>query len=76
MTASGTKVYPGIFKARCTAIKNTELTAYVPQVFGDTSIIIKDVMGSYPSPGTFGYVSFEGGDPSFPIWLGTKATPY
>jgi hypothetical protein len=76
MTASGTKIYSGIFKARCVAVNKDEITIYVPQMFGDLSITTKDVMDNYPKAGTFGYVAFEGGDPAFPIWVGTKATPY
>jgi hypothetical protein len=74
MTASGTRTYHGVFKARCVAVKSNEITVYVPQVFGDTPITTTNVVGSYPPPGTFGYVSFEGGDPAYPVWLGTSAT--
>ena len=76
MTASGTKIFSGIFKARCVAVKGDELTVYVPQVFGDTSITTNNVVDVYPKAGSFGYVTFEGGDPAFPIWIGTSAGPY
>jgi hypothetical protein len=74
MTASGTKTYHGVFKARCTDIKDNAITVFVPQVFGTTPITTTNVVGAYPPPGTFGYVSFEGGDPAYPVWLGTSAT--
>ena len=76
MTASGTKIFSGIFKSRCVAVKGDELTVYVPQVFGDTAITTNNVIDVYPKAGSFGYVTFEGGDPSFPIWIGTSAGPY
>lgn len=74
MTASGTKTYHGVFKARCTAVTGNNLTVAVPQVFGDTLIVTSSVVGTYPDAGTFGYISFEGGDPAYPVWLGTLAS--
>lgn len=79
MTASGTTVYPGLYKARCTADDGQFLTVYVPQVFGAQSVTVSDLTGGRPSPGSYGYVAFEGGDSAFPLWVsassGTVAAP-
>jgi|SRR6516164_4422503 hypothetical protein len=69
MTASGTTVYPGLYKARCTADNGIALTVFVPQVFGTQAVTILDITGGRPQPGDFGYIMFEGGDTAFPIWL-------
>jgi hypothetical protein len=69
MTAAGTAVYPGMYKARCTADTGIALSAFVPQVFGTLSITITDLTGGRPNPGDWGYVSFEGGDAAFPVWV-------
>jgi hypothetical protein len=74
MTASGTTVYPGIYKAYCFKKHGQEINAYVPQLFGSVAITIRDSIGFLPNAGTYGYVSFEGGDPSYPVWLGTLAS--
>ena len=44
------------------------ITAYVPQVFGDTPISITDVIGGLPDGPTNGWVMFESGWPEFPVW--------
>ena len=76
MTASGTRTYPGIYKARCVSVSGTDITAYVPQIFGDVKVVMQSAIDAYPLPGVFGYVVFEGGDPAFPIWAGTSASLY
>jgi microcystin-dependent protein len=73
MTASGTKIYSGIYKARCVNVTGSEITAYVPQMFGDVKVTMQAAIGGYPSAGSFGYVVFEGGDPAFPIWAGSSS---
>ena len=74
MTVSGTKTYSGIYKARCVSVTGSEITAYVPQMFGDVKITMQSAIGGYPTAGSFGYVVFEGGDPSFPVWAGSNYT--
>ena len=71
MTASDATTYPGIYRARCISKAASSITAYVPQVFGTVSITVINVAGSFPDAGEFGYISFEGGDPAFPVWIGT-----
>lgn len=63
--------YPGIYRAKCSAINGTEITAYIPQVFADLPIVITaSTTGGFPSPGEFGFVAFEGGEANFPVWMG------
>lgn len=72
MTASGTNIYSGIYKARCVAVTGAQITAYVPQLFGDVRITMQTAIGGYPDAGSFGFVVFEGGDPAFPVWAGSS----
>ena len=73
MTASGTTVYPGLYKARCTANNGRTITVYIPQVFGTEPITISDLTGDLPTAGSFGYVSFEGGDAAYPVWVSSPS---
>lgn len=73
MTASGTSVYPGLYKARCTANNGRTITVYVPQVFGTEPITLSEFTGEPPSAGSFGYVSFEGGDAAYPVWVSSSS---
>lgn len=74
MTASGTSVYPGLYKARCTANNGRAITVYIPQVFGKEPITMSEFTGELPSAGSFGYVSFEGGDAAYPVWVSSTST--
>lgn len=59
----------GIYRARCTQVQTGHIKAFVPQVFGDTEIIISDFLtGTLPTPGP-GWVGFISGDPEHPVWL-------
>lgn len=45
--------------------------ALVPQMYGDTIITITRFSSpNYPTVPTMGWVMFEGGDASFPVWVG------
>jgi hypothetical protein len=69
MTASGTTVYPGVYKAYCFKKSGAEITVYIPQLFGPVPVPIKDATGLLPDTDTYGYVAFEGGDPTYPVWI-------
>src|SRR5262252_8521471 len=60
--------YPGAYRARALKVENGVITAYVPQVFGDTPITITDVLGGYPIAPSTGWVIFESGWAEFPVW--------
>ena len=65
-------MYAGIYRAKAvsvTAGQAPTLTAYVPQVFGDTPVTITDFMGGIPTAG-MGWVFFQNGNPEFPVWAG------
>lgn len=49
--------------------------AVVPQMYGDTVITITRFSSpTYPTVPTMGWVTFESGDSSFPVWLGPDSS--
>lgn len=59
--------YPSLYRAKAVQYDGTTLTAYVPQVFGDVTIQITDLIGDV-EPG-MGWVLFQAGNPEFPVWM-------
>jgi hypothetical protein len=59
--------YPSIYRAKAIQFDGTTLIAYVPQVFGDVTIEITDIIGAV-EPG-MGWVFFQAGNPEFPVWM-------
>jgi hypothetical protein len=51
------------------SLNGTQLTAFIPQVFGDTSVTIEEYVGTL-GPTGMGWVAFHGGNPEIPVWLG------
>ena len=66
-------VYPSIYRAKATQATDTTITAYIPQVFGDTPVVINDFLGP-PAPG-MGWVFFQAGNPEHPVWTTRVASP-
>jgi hypothetical protein len=62
--------YPGLYKAKAVSIDGTKLSAYIPQVFGDTLVIIEDSVGTL-GPVGMGWVIFHSGSADMPVWLGS-----
>jgi hypothetical protein len=60
--------YQGVYRARALMVEKGVITAYVPQVFGDTTITITDVIGGLPAGPSMGWVFFESGWTEFPVW--------
>ena len=60
--------YPAIYRAKAVQATAGRLTVFVPQVFGEASIEVSDIIGE-PMPG-MGWVLFQGGNPEFPVWMG------
>ena len=58
--------YPSIYRAKAVKYEAPVVTAFVPQIFGETAIEITDFIGT-PAAG-MGWVLFQGGDPEFPVW--------
>jgi hypothetical protein len=66
--------YPSLYRAKAVSIQSGAVEAFVPQVFGETTITITDALGTLPSAPTLGWVFFQAGNPEFPVWssgLGT-----
>lgn len=62
----------GVYLARCVDSSAASVQLLIPQLFGDIQIPITDWVGSQPVSQTFGFVSFLGGDPAYPVWLGER----
>lgn len=65
--------YPGIYRAKAVSLTGTKLTAFIPQVFGNTSVVIQDYAGA-PATG-MGWVAFHGGNAEMPVWIGADIPP-
>lgn len=59
--------YPSIYRAKAVQYDGTTLIAYVPQVFGDVTIEVTELIGDV-EPG-MGWVLFQAGNPEFPVWM-------
>jgi hypothetical protein len=59
--------YPSIYRAKAVQYDGTTLIAYVPQVFGDVTIEITDLIGEVEQG--MGWVFFQAGNPEFPVWM-------
>jgi len=71
-------IYKGIVTNNVDPSDQSRIKAVVPQVFGDPSVetdwalpcIPPNYEGPLPLPGQGVWVSFEGGDTDYPLWLG------
>lgn len=61
-----------IFRARVVLeYSNGSCLAVIPQVFGDTQVTITRFLGAtFPLTPGMGWVMFEGGNSSYPVWMG------
>ena len=62
--------YPSLYRAQAVSTRTGAIDAFVPQVFGETSITITDAVGSLPTTPGMGWVFFQAGNPEFPVWSG------
>ena len=60
--------YPSLYRAKAVNIRAGVVEAYVPQVFGETTVIVSDFLGDIPSASGMGWIFFQAGDPEFPVW--------
>ena len=58
---------PGVYEGRIVSLGDGNVTAFVPQVFGDTTIVVSNFL-SAPAVGR-GWITFQSGDPEHPVWL-------
>lgn len=69
-------VLPSLYRAKAVKLMGRQLQAFVPQVFGDTPILIDSFLGEIPDTAGMGWVFFQGGDPCFPVWAsGVSSVP-
>jgi hypothetical protein len=62
----------GVYEALVKSSQGEEIALLIPQVFGVNECPCDRWVGSAPPPGTRGFVSFIGGDPAWPVWLGAE----
>lgn len=60
----------GVFKAKYLRTEGGDIFVQVPQVFGEEQVPVESFVGATPAPGALGFVSFIGGDASYPVWVG------
>jgi hypothetical protein len=60
--------YASLYRAKAVSIRSGTVEAFVPQVFGETTVTITDFLGTAPSAPTMGWVFFQAGNPEFPVW--------
>jgi hypothetical protein len=67
-------MYPGVYKAKYLSSDSLgNVQVLIPQVMGNVPVAASSVTinsNNPPAPGALGWVVFEGGDPSLPVWLG------
>lgn len=61
--------YFGLYRAKAVKLDGQVLTAFIPQVFGDTSVQVTDVVGVWPSPPAMGWIMFHSGQADTPVWI-------
>jgi hypothetical protein len=62
--------HPSLYRAKAISVGPGSIEAFVPQVFGETSITITESMGSLPLGPMMGWVFFQAGNCEFPVWAG------
>ena len=66
--------YPGLYRAKVAKTNGVSATVFVPQVFGEEPIIVRDSIGDLPSAPDMGWVFFQAGNAEFPVWMGKFAS--
>jgi hypothetical protein len=66
-------VYPSIYRAKAAKVTGNSMQAYIPQVFGETLVTIVNFVGAPPTSAEMGWVTFQAGNPEFPVWMGVTA---
>lgn len=60
--------FPSLYRAKAVNVRSGAIEAFVPQVYGETTITITDALGNLPDVPTMGWVFFQAGNPEFPVW--------
>ena len=66
-------LFPAVYRGQAVSINGSTIKALVPQVFGDTPVTVRDFLGVMPTSRTDGWIFFQGGNPSYPVWGGNLA---
>jgi len=66
-------IFPAVYRGQAVSINGSTIKALVPQVFGDTPVTVRDFLGVMPTSRTDGWIFFQGGNPSYPVWGGNLA---
>ena len=67
-------VYPSLYRAQAVDVSGSGVTAFVPQVFGDAPIIVRQFLGAPPTRKEMGWVMFQAGNPAHPVWASGVVT--
>lgn len=65
--------HAGLYRAKASKREGNTVVAFVPQVFGESPITIRDFVGDIPDTSQMGWVGFQGGNCEFPVWMSTGA---
>jgi hypothetical protein len=65
--------YPSVYRAKVAQTNGVSAMIYVPQVFGETAIVVRDSIGALPTAPGMGWVFFQAGNPEFPVWMGVQS---
>lgn len=63
--------FPSLYRARAVDVDTTgrKITVFVPQVYGEVAISIRDSVHGLPNAPGMGWVMFQAGNPEFPVWV-------
>jgi hypothetical protein len=61
-------VYPSLYKAQAVDINGSSVTAFIPQVFGDAPVQVREFIGAKPTRKEMGWVLFQAGNAAHPVW--------
>lgn len=61
--------YGGVYRAKCLSIQHTSFVVVIPQVFGTEKVMIFSRTGPMPKLNDQGWVAFESGEASLPVWI-------
>ena len=76
MSTNGSPTFPGTYRAVCLEVLPDRVRAQIPQLFSTEVITIYDFSGPWPTAGDDGWVFFEAGLASHPVWAGAEGKTY
>ena len=66
--------YPGVYQARVVSVAGDgrSVIVTVPEVFATKHVTVTDFLGGFPAGGGAGWLTFESGNPAYPVWMGAR----